>query len=391
MFENYYEKCVENRKSGNHELALQYYQLAKNNFDYYCLNREKLDYEMTILHYYCFKNMKTEGSKFLINYLNNYSLNSQNVWSNLKFYVITLKNLSEEVKVMNLKTIDISNQFVNSTPCKLITKSGQEILNVRYVNYKCRNLPENLKNNWACHINNTALSINNPVNTLNYYNGEKLLIEKNHHESIKKLVDKWTLGLEDIRLFERNNQIKFLATTIEYAEHDKIRIATGNYDINEGQISIEKIFDSPDNEKCEKNWVMLNEDEMIYKWFPLRIYDYENLKFQRSYATPKIFNYFRGSTNIIEISDFKYCLIHTVHYEYPRKYIHWIVKLNEKGQPLAYSVPFDFEGEKVEYCLSMNYLENGNLEFHYSTWDSSSKSLEIPFEYFNDKFIEIEA
>jgi hypothetical protein len=78
-----------------------------------------------------------------------------------------------------------------------------------------------------------------------------------------------------------------------------------------------------------------------------------------------------------------------VHYENPRKYLHWIVKLNQDGYPLAYSVPFDFEGERIEYCLSMNYLNNGNLEFHYSVWDKSSKSLEIPFEYFNDKLIEV--
>jgi hypothetical protein len=78
-----------------------------------------------------------------------------------------------------------------------------------------------------------------------------------------------------------------------------------------------------------------------------------------------------------------------VHYENPRKYLHWIVKLNQDGYPLAYSVPFDFEGERIEYCLSMNYLNNGNLEFHYSVWDKSSKSLERPFEYFNDKLIEV--
>ena len=69
--------------------------------------------------------------------------------------------------------------------------------------------------------------------------------------------------------------------------------------------------------------------------------------------------------------------------------MHWIVKLDQTGYPLAYSTPFDFEGERIEYGLSMNLLENGNLEFHYSIWDSASKSLEIPFSYFEDKFIEI--
>jgi hypothetical protein len=70
-----------------------------------------------------------------------------------------------------------------------------------------------------------------------------------------------------------------------------------------------------------------------------------------------------------------------------RYYIHWILILNHKNKPIAYSLPFKFEGKEIEYCLSMNYLNNGNLEFAYSTYDNNSKILEIPLSYFNDKFL----
>ena len=257
------------------------------------------------------------------------------------------------------------------------------------MNYKCRNLPANLKNFWGVHINDSEFSLENPVKTINFCaSNEKFLIEENPN-NFKKF-PRTVLGLEDVRLFEKDNKIKFLATTLECLKYPDIRIATGDYDINNNKIIIQKIFDSPDCDECEKNWVMLNENEIIYKWSPIRIYDYDTLTQKRSYNVPKIFKYFRGSSNPINIGEFKYCLIHTVHYTKPRKYLHWIVKLNQEGYPLAYSTPFDFEDESIEYCLSMNYLTtNNNLEFHYSVWDNSSKSLEIPFEYFNDKFIEL--
>lgn len=376
-----YLLCFENRLKSNYSAALMYYNLSKNNPAFYQKHQEKIDYEMTILHYYCFKNQKTEGSKFLINYLNSFSLYETNVWTNLKYYVNTLTDHTGS-RIKNLQHLEMNHQnFHNTSPCKLIMKNGEEHVNVRYVNY------EYDENNNIVLSNRKAFSNENPVKTMNFYNGE---IEFKMNEQDFSKSSNMIEGFEDIRLFEKDNRVKFLATTKGYSnDPEQFNVVTGEYDLINHETRLEKIFPSPDLDRCEKNWVMLNENEMIYKWAPIRIYDYENLQLQRSYNVPKIFNHFRGSSNPIKIGEFKYCVVHSVHYENPRKYLHWIVKLNQDGYPLAYSVPFDFEGERIEYCLSMNYLENGNLEFHYSTWDSSSKSLEIPFEYFNDKFIEV--
>jgi hypothetical protein len=39
---------------------------------------------------------------------------------------------------------------------------------------------------------------------------------------------------------------------------------------------------------------------------------------------------------------------------------------------LRYSAPFQFEGEAIEYCLSI-VIEDDRVLMNYSTWDRSSK------------------
>lgn len=377
-----YELCVENRVKGNNSQALEYYQLIKNDDEYYLNNKEKIDYEMTILNYYCFPNQKTEGLKFLINYLNQYSLHEVNVWTNLKYYIQSLRSSSKLIK--RLESPDITG-YINSSPCKLIMKNGNEYINIRNVNYSI----QKDTGQYFYYNTNTHMSwentLKNPVHTINVCNNQ--ILEEINLTPYAQIKNSTIKGIEDIRIFEKDNKIMFLATTKDFSTQN--RICSGQYLPEKNQILIEKVFNSPENSNCEKNWVMLNENEIIYKWHPLTIYSFDTLQKIKEIKTPNFFKHFRGGSNVIQIEGFNYCVVHTVHYENPRKYLHLIVKLNQEGYPLAYSVPFDFEGERIEYCLSMNYLTNGNLEFHYSTWDSSSKSLEIPFEYFNDKFIEV--
>ena len=43
------------------------------------------------------------------------------------------------------------------------------------------------------------------------------------------------------------------------------------------------------------------------------------------------------------------------------------------------------KGEPIEYCLSINSVNNEELEFNYSTWDNSSKNIKVLLSYFYDK------
>lgn len=365
------------RNEGQLTEAIKYYNLLKNDQSFYEKNKAEIDYNMTILFYYTNKDV-TAGAKFSVNFINNFNFYENNVWTNLKFYINTLKK-SDLSNTFYLKVRDLKDKFFNnSSPCKLIMKNGKEIINVRYVNYTSPTY---------AHLNGSQFSTLNPIITKNYLNGEILTNDMSNLKKYSNIIQ----GLEDIRLFEKDDQIKFMATAKQYQENSRLyRIATGHLNLDTNTYFVEKVFDSPDQQECEKNWTMLNENEIIYKWSPLSIYSYDDLTLIKKIDNlPKIFKYFRGSTSCIEIDEFKYCLVHSVHYESPRKYLHWLIKLDQTGQPLAYSIPFDFEGERIEYCLSMNLLNQKDLEFHYSINDQSSKSLIIPFTYFEDKFIEI--
>jgi hypothetical protein len=152
------------------------------------------------------------------------------------------------------------------------------------------------------------------------------------------------------------------------------------------KIIIDQAYPSPTGSACEKNWVFLNPDELIYSWSPLTVYSREGLEKKREFRTPPIFRFFRGSTSTVDHGDFKMCLVHSVHYENPRIYLHHLVLMQKDGKPVMHSFPFSFEGEKIEYCLSIN-IYGDEIEFNYSTWDSNSKSMRVPLIYFADKMI----
>jgi hypothetical protein len=59
--------------------------------------------------------------------------------------------------------------------------------------------------------------------------------------------------------------------------------------------------------------------------------------------------------------------------------------MEKNGKPVMHSSPFSFEGEPIEYCLSINSVNDEELEFNYSTWDSTSKSIRVPLTYFYNK------
>jgi hypothetical protein len=103
---------------------------------------------------------------------------------------------------------------------------------------------------------------------------------------------------------------------------------------------------------------------------------------------PKIFSHARGSS-----CGFKYTkqmlnnngnisisyeeneiwfALHIVSYESPRHYYHMIAVFDENMQLLRYSAPFKFEGEPIEYCLSI-VVENDRVLLNYSSWDRTTK------------------
>ena len=104
---------------------------------------------------------------------------------------------------------------------------------------------------------------------------------------------------------------------------------------------------------------------------------------------PKIFSKVRGSScgfnyvknigsnnngNItIDIEEREIWFVsHIVSYEEPRHYYHIISVFDSDMNLLKYSAPFKFEGEPIEYCLSI-IVEDKRVLMNYSTWDRTTR------------------
>ena len=131
---------------------------------------------------------------------------------------------------------------------------------------------------------------------------------------------------------------------------------------------------------------------VIYDWFPLKICkinSHNQLDIVITKEMPALFSRTRGSTcgfkyykkinendnsNInIDILDTEIWFVtHIVSYESPRHYYHVIVVFDTNMNLLRYSAPFKFEGEPIEYCLSI-LVEDDRVLMNYSTWDRTTR------------------
>jgi hypothetical protein len=173
-------------------------------------------------------------------------------------------------------------------------------------------------------------------------------------------------------------------------------IVYGKYDVNNQKIEGNEITQNFNNSSCEKNWVFIdfnNSTHIVYDWNPLNIYKINNetnkLDFVAKRETPQIFSKIRGSTcgfkytqkigenkngNInINIEESEIWFVnHIVSYETPRHYYHIISVFDSSMNLLRYSAPFKFEGEPIEYCISI-VVEDERVLINYSTWDRTTR------------------
>ena len=195
------------------------------------------------------------------------------------------------------------------------------------------------------------------------------------------------LGLEDIRLFINNNQIKCIATSREFSTNSTNSIVIADYNLDTNSIENGVIIKSPYPNECEKNWIPIN-DEIIYKWYPLQIGKIENniLTINKSIETPKIFKHIRGSSNVVEYNNEYWVVVHGVKYTTPRKYYHLIVVLDKEYKINKYTVPFYFDTYKIEYCLGL-LIENNIIYMTASRNDSNPIIVKTRIKDLNKLFL----
>lgn len=321
------------------------------------------DYEITILAYYVSKD-RDDGLRKTTDYL--LRTNDGMVFSNMVFYMTPLgKGIP-----LQLDRDFFGSDFHPGSVCMF--KNG---MNIRFVNYR---LDLKTRNTYEM-CENGVYSTNHTVRTKNAFFQHGRLVEMKDDTVGLPKQEKHIRGLEDIRVFEKNSELFFTATTLEYSKN--IQILYGRYN-PKGEFGDCCVLESPRNQPCEKNWLGIpNTNDMIYNWFPLQIGSVEGstLAIHTTHPTPIFFERMRGSASPIRFGDELWVMTHVVEYSAPRKYYHLFVSLHPTTyQPLRMTPPFVFEEASVEYCLGMVVLDTG-IQCVYSSMDDNPALLTIPF------------
>ena len=412
--ENLYKIIEHYRVRGKNQIAYEFYLIADkarkkhtNWSDYLFLERDiydyKIDYEFSILGYYAnnnnnLTNKLVETSMKVLNYPYLEDGIFKNVMNNYKFYTdklidsvgINKKNTEEWTKVIHsldsmfMKKID-RDEFVSSTPSIIKMTDDEFIVNIRYVNYRIDNKGGYVNMDKITTIN--VIGIVKIVENLpTVINGFILNYNKDEDERY--------VGLEDIRLYKKGDQILYNAN--RGLKNGGMTIEHGEIDLNAQKCVNSVLLKREGSGSLEKNWVLFDQEDttkVVYGWSPLIVGEIENgnefVERSRNSNVPNCFKHLRGSTNGVNYGDDEiWFLCHSVSYEDRRYYYHMIVVLDRKTLNVKKYTPFfTFEREKVEYTLGFSFLQNNSVLIGYSTYDKITKFVSFDKTYLDNMMI----
>lgn len=222
-------------------------------------------------------------------------------------------------------------------------------------------------------------------------------ILENYMEYDEKNKERYITGIEDIRIYKSviYNDIRYLAS--DWNNPNNVDLVNGIYDYKNKKLSNPIKLTHKNVTSVEKNWIYIpidNKDCIVYKWYPIEIYEFKENEIElihlKSINTNPLFKYVRGSTNFIK--DYKdennlYAITHLIDESRKiRSYYHMIVVLDSKTLELKkYSLPFRFNDiYRVQYCIGLEMINNEVL-ISFSEIDRSSKLIIIS----RDEFISI--
>jgi tetratricopeptide (TPR) repeat protein len=392
--ENLYEIIHHYRNISKHKLAEVFYNIASNVLSktvdkdkFLFLHNDvytfKIYYEHTIFAFYNSVKDISEQIIKVLNHSHDSPINS-NLFTNMKYYKQVL-TANKKINFSNVTKISVNNEdidFNSSSSCLINSKDGGYIMNVRYVNY---------------YINSGGNYLNCDKNITTY--NKYIELDNNFTVTNEKMFEseydgRRYIGIEDVRIYNdvETNELLFIGTG--YHKNEQIGIVNGKYDINKNTLDYNELKSSFTNNGCEKNWVYVdykNSTHVIYKWHPLQICKINQetnlLDLIENKEMPLIFSHARGSTcgykymkkhslsdccisMSIEETEIWFVL-HLVSYEQPRHYYHMFAVFDNSMNLLRYSAPFKFDGEPIEYCLSL-IVEDDRVLINYSNWDRTT-------------------
>ena len=351
-----------------------FYEIAKNIpypkddilFVHNDIYEYKLPLEYTIFAFYIGdRDLYSTFSKLILRN----EINIGNFLHNYKFYCPQLEYIDSICFNKSIiRTINKEYNFRSSTP-SIISFDNNYIMNIRYVNY---NIQDNGNYDWVDNI----ISINKKYILSENFNILEEF-EPNFNYSNRKYE-----GIEDIKLLKSKDEIIFCGTC--YKENSHIGMAIGNY--SNDKITYNELIKEPE-QYCEKNWSFLPcGKKMVYKWFPLQIGFINNNKLEiiQENNMPNIFQEVRGSTNSSLYKDEIWFIVHLVH-KYanePRIYYHMFIKFDINMNLLAFTCPFKFSKEPIEFTCGL-IIEEERIIVSHSIWDRESY-----IKIYNKKYIE---
>lgn len=387
--EGIYEIIKYYRYNGKNTLAFQFYKIAKQLLDNPEINRDNylflhnhvythsIYYEYIIIAYY---NGITNVNNEIITYMN-HSDNPSLILSNIKFY----KQVLKPYKVINFTdtyfiddafqsfiTFQSSHTFQSSSSCLIYSNNTNKyLINIRYVNYT-------INPNGIYKYNNQIISLNKTMELDNEF------VPVSESWKCPYNDGRTYVGVEDIRIYNDIYDNKVLYIGTGYHQNNTLGIVYGEYEnihihINKNK-NIHELSQTFRTTTCEKNWVFVdyNKDtHIIYDWHPVSICKLNKttnmIHVVDTKPTPKLFSQIRGSTcGFLTTQKEIWFINHIVSHEMPRHYYHIISVFDIHMNLLRYTAPFKFEGEPIEYCLSI-LVEETRVLINYSVWDKTTK------------------
>jgi len=392
--ENLYRIINHYRERGKNELAYSFYSMADKQRqlhppqDYLFMEKElydhKLDYELTIVGYYCNHDGHDLPQKCVnvLCYPHIEEWMSRNILSNYKFYAPKLRERGSSYTPLSdaLFSMVSDPNFTSSTP-SITYHENKLIVNVRYVNY---HIDER-----GGYVQKDTIETRNVV----YIQEEDGAATTGQLLQHVKALDNTYIGLEDVRLFSHGGKVYYNANRgLGYStfviEHGEIDLATG-----ETQNTV--LLNCADQHQVEKNWVLFSDGDdrlkCIYKWHPMQVGDIHPTtgRFTTTHEipTPRCFKHFRGSTCGVRVGDEIWFICHIVSYEDRRYYYHVLIAVDPRTYEIRrFSRFFTFEGDKVEYTLGF-VVANDMVRIGYSTMDRTTKFMEISREKLENLFM----
>jgi mannosyltransferase OCH1-like enzyme len=322
-----------------------------------------------------------------------------NMWGKKNIYDYPVLNAKLKIDLSKQVTINILGKQLNvlsGTPT-IIDLSNNFLINIRWINYNYnedgskRVIPKQ----WlSC---NSKFIVDASFNKIS----DEIFLEENYLEQISFL----GIGLEDIRIFNFNDNYYYIATFFDN-NRQITSVSSGIYDINDDtykldkNIILPKMYDTNKLKICEKNWsfvIYKNELCIVYKWFPLQIgkINYEKNEMNIidiKYNIPDFFKEARGSTCGITNNNEIWFIIHksqSIDHTYKKKsttyynYQHFFAVFDLDMNLIRYSELFKFEDCKVEFCIGI-IIKNNEMILSYSALDTKSIIATYDIDYINN-------